>query len=86
MPRTATISVRTTIETKKKAEKIFKKIGLNTTDAINIFYKMVILNQGMPFDVNIPNADTLMALKDIEEDKDLVRCKNAEDMFEKLGI
>ena len=86
MPKTATISVRTTIETKNKAEEIFKKLGLNTTDAVNIFYAMVILNQGMPFDVNIPNADTLKALKDIEEDKDLVRCKNSDDMFEKLGI
>ena len=86
MPGTATISVRTTVETKRKAEKIFKKLGLNTTDAINIFYKMVILNQGMPFDVNIPNADTLKALRDIEEDRDLVRCKDADEMFEKLGI
>ena len=86
MPGTATISVRTTVETKRKAEKIFKKLGLNTTDAINIFYKMVILNQGMPFDVNIPNAETLKALRDIEEDRDLVRCKDADEMFEKLGI
>ena len=86
MPGTATISVRTTVETKRKAEKIFKKLGLNTTDAINIFYKMVILNQGMPFDVNIPNAETLKALRDIEEDRDLVRCEDADEMFEKLGI
>ena len=40
----------------------------------------------MPFDVNIPNADTLKALRDIEEDRELVRCKDADEMFEKLGI
>lgn len=86
MPKTANISLRTTPETKKTAEKIFKKLGITTTEAVNMFYRQVILNQGLPFDVKIPNPDTLKALMDTEKSKDLIKSKNAKDMFAKLGI
>jgi addiction module RelB/DinJ family antitoxin len=44
---------------------IFAQLGLNTTDAINLFFHQVEL-QGRfaPFDVRIPNAETLQALQD----------------------
>ncbi len=32
-----------------------------------------------------PNEETLRVIKDIEEGKDLVRAKDAEDLFKKLG-
>jgi antitoxin component of RelBE/YafQ-DinJ toxin-antitoxin module len=48
-----------------------------------MFYSQVILNQGLPFDVKIPNTDTLKALKEAEESIHLVRSKSAAEMFKK---
>ena len=86
MQKTASISVRIKPEIKKKAETILKKLGLKPTDAINLYYNMIIINQGIPFEINIPNNDTLKALLDVEEKNDIIHCKDSNEMFEKLGI
>jgi DNA-damage-inducible protein J len=62
------------------------KLGISTTEAINLFLSQVRLRKGLPFDVRIPNKTTLKAMKDAEEGKNLTECKDAEDMFRKLGI
>jgi hypothetical protein len=36
--------------------------------------------------INLPNKETLEALANIEAGKDLVKAKDAEDLFKKLGI
>lgn len=38
------------------------------------------------FEVEIPNEITEQAMKDTEEKQNLVHCKDAKDMFKKLGI
>ena len=58
MSRTAFIRARTEPMLKKKAENIFKNLGLTATDAITLFYKQVILNNGIPFDIKIQNKET----------------------------
>lgn len=86
MPGNATISVRTDPDIKKKADKIFKKLGISASDAINMFYNQVIIANGIPFDLKLPNDETLQSLIDIERGRNLIKCKNAKDMFDKLGI
>lgn len=54
MPKTATITTRVTPELKSNAEQILHRLGMNTTQAINMFLKQVELRQGLPFDVQIP--------------------------------
>ena len=58
-------------QVKLKVEGIFAQIGLNTTDAINLFFHQVEMRGGLPFDVRIPNAETLQALQDLEDDRDI---------------
>ena len=41
---------------------------------------------GLPFDVVIPNSATQKTFEDTDSGRNLVACKDAEDMFEKLGI
>ena len=50
------------------------------------FLSQVKLRKGLPFDVKIPNKTTLKAMNDADKGKNLVECKDAEDMFKKLGI
>ena len=71
---------------KDKAEYVFRKLGLTTTQALTLFYKQVELRNGLPFDVAIPNETTRRTLTDTDSGRNLVVCEDADDMFKKLGI
>jgi DNA-damage-inducible protein J len=71
---------------KDKAEYVFRKLGLTTTQALTLFYKQVELRNGLPFDVAIPNETTRRTLADTDSGRNLVVCEDADDMFKKLGI
>lgn len=86
MSKTATIRARIEPSLKEHVEEIFKKLGLNTTEAINLFYKQVVLNNGLPFELKIPNKTTLQTFKDTDAGENLVECENIDDLFEKLDI
>ena len=86
MSKTSTIRARVEPDLKGKAEHIFRQLGLTTTQAITLFYKQVELKKGLPFEVTIPNEITLKTFTDTDAGRDLVVCKDADDMFEKLGI
>ena len=86
MNKSSTIRARIEPDLKDKAEHIFRKIGLTTTQAITLFYKQVELRNGLPFDVAIPNETTRRTLSDTDSGRNLVVCEDADDMFKKLGI
>jgi len=86
MAKTAMITTRVDPDLKGDAEKVLHKLGISTTEAINLFLSQVRLRKGLPFDVKIPNKTTLKAMRDAEEGRDLAECESAEDMFRKLGI
>ena len=52
--RTANIYARIEPDVKEQAESILATLGIPASNAINIFYKQIILNRGLPFDVKIP--------------------------------
>jgi len=86
MAKTAMIRARTTPDLKTETERVFEKLGISTSEAINLFLSQVRLRKGLPFDVKIPNKTTLKAMKDADERENLIVCKDADDMFKKLGI
>jgi DNA-damage-inducible protein J len=86
MIKTAMVRARVEPELKNQAESIFHRLGLNATQAITIFYRQVELRDGLPFDVVVPTTTTKRTFEASEAGRDLVVCKDAEDMFSKLGI
>ena len=70
---------------KTKAEKYFDILGLSATQAITLFYKQVELHRGLPFEINIPNAETMTAMKEIENGGGK-KFDNADELFKHLGI
>ena len=64
MAKSDMIRARIEPELKREAETVFSRLGLSTTQAITLFYKQVSLQQGLPFAVKIPNAETHKALQD----------------------
>ena len=86
MSKTATVRARIEPSLKKKAESLLGKMGLSATQAIIMFYRQITLRKGLPFDVVIPNKTTRKTFEDTDAERDLVLCKDADDMFRKLGI
>ena len=56
MAKTSSLYARIEPEIKEQAEAILKYLGIPVSNAITIFYKQVILNKGLPFNVCIPDA------------------------------
>ena len=54
--KTASVHIRIKEDTKKQAEAILEELGISRTVAIEMFYRQIILNNGIPFEVAIPNA------------------------------
>jgi DNA-damage-inducible protein J len=86
MSKTATVRARLEPGLKSHAETVFHRLGLNATQAITIFYKQVELRDGLPFDVAIPTPATRRTFDATDAGRELVICKDANDMFKKLGI
>ncbi len=58
MAKNATINMRIDEELKAEAERIFRKLGLTTTEAIKIFLSAVRNKKGLPFPVQLEERGT----------------------------
>jgi DNA-damage-inducible protein J len=56
MSKSANLYARIEPEVKEEAERILSTLGIPASNAINIFYKQIILQKGLPFDVKIPSS------------------------------
>lgn len=54
MAKTANLYCRIDPEIKEQAENILATLGIPASSAINIFYKQIILQNGLPFELKIP--------------------------------
>lgn len=50
----ASVNVRIQENIKQQAEQILETIGISRTTAIDMFYRQIILNNGIPFSLTIP--------------------------------
>ncbi len=84
--KTATVRARIEPGLKKETEHILNQLGLNTTEAIRIFFKQVKLQRGLPFEMKIPNETTHQAITDAKEGLKLKEFHTTEELFEDLNI
>lgn len=54
MSKSANLYARIEPEVKEQAEMILSALGIPASNAINMFYKQIILNNGLPFEVKLP--------------------------------
>jgi len=84
MSKNTNINIRTTEDIKKNAGIILTGLGLNMSSAVNLFLKQVINYRGIPFDLRLPNKETLQAMDDIENRHNLESADTVEEMFKKI--
>jgi DNA-damage-inducible protein J len=84
MGKTAYLNARIDPELKTKAEKVLAGVGVSASQAITMFYRQVVLRRGIPFDVCIPNAETVAALKEADAGGGEVFHGSVEDAIEHI--
>lgn len=73
MAKTANLYARIEPDVKEQAESILAALGIPASNAINMFYKQIILQRGLPFEVKMPAVRPLDAslLTDAQMDAEL---------------
>ena len=80
MAKTAMIRARVEPELKQEAEAVFRILGLSPTDAITLFYEQTALRNGLPFELRIPNEETLSAIEEVRCGEGLTTYNSVEEM------
>ncbi len=83
MSLNATVRARVDESLKFSAENILKEVGLNTSQAINIFLKKVVAVNGIPFDLKIPSKQLKNAMNEAKNSKGTYH-DNIDDMMKDL--
>ena len=84
MAKTEMIRARVEPELKREAEQLFSALGLSATEAITLFYKQVTMHRGLPFDVRIPNTETMEALNQARDGEGLTEYADLQDLKSRL--
>jgi DNA-damage-inducible protein J len=66
MGKTGYITARVEPKLKARAARVLATVGVSTTDAITMFLRQVVLRNGIPFEVRVPNAETKRAIEELE--------------------
>ncbi len=85
MAKTDTIHLRVEPELKNNAEILFAQLGISTTEAIKIFLNQAVLNNGLPFEVKVPqyNSRVIAAMEEARIVSEKGKAYNsAREMFE----
>jgi DNA-damage-inducible protein J len=84
MSKSAMVNARIEPKLKSTVETIFRKLGLNTAQAVTLFFRHVQNHKGLPFDVRLPNAATRQAIVDARKRKNVKRFVSADEMVKEL--
>jgi len=87
MAKTGYITARVEPKLKASAGRVFSKVGVSTSDAITMFLRQVVLHDGLPFEVRVPNAETARALREMRNPTKRAKMRTAsttEEMFEDI--
>jgi DNA-damage-inducible protein J len=82
---TTMVHIRVDEKVKEKAAKTLAAMGISVSDAVRMLLVRVAAEKALPFDIKIPNATTIKAMKAV--DRGNVRLyPNAEALLKDLGI
>ncbi|NOQ63594.1 MAG: type II toxin-antitoxin system RelB/DinJ family antitoxin [Methyloprofundus sp.] len=69
--KTAIINARVKPDLKSDVEKILSHLGITTSQAITMYFEQIKMNKGIPFELKIPNDETVQAMEDARANKNL---------------
>ena len=70
MTQEAQISSRIDAELKKQGDSILAELGIDSSQAITLFYRQIVRQRGLPLATKMPNDETIEALnEDLSEQR-----------------
>lgn len=57
---------------KEQAKAIFKEYGMGLSDAINLFLTQAVAFRGIPFEIRLPNTETIQVIEKANAGIDMV--------------
>jgi DNA-damage-inducible protein J len=55
MAKSVMIHARIEPKVKQDVEKIFSKLGLTPSEAIQLYFRQIVIHRGLPFEIKIPD-------------------------------
>lgn len=86
MAATAFVRARIDENLKDQATEILATMGLTVSDFVRIGLTKVVHEQGLPFEMRVPNKLTAKTLAKSDRGEDLHRFDSADALFKDLGI
>jgi len=86
MAATAFVRARIDEALKEEAAAVLAEMGLTVSDVVRMVLTRVAKDKALPFEVRVPNRLTAETLAKSEQGMDVHRAKDANDLFEQLGI
>ena len=83
--KTATARALLDPEVKEQAEAILKELGLSVSKSFELFYRQVIAQRGLPFELQVPNEKTMKAIENSRQGKGKT-FTSSQELFDHLGI
>jgi DNA-damage-inducible protein J len=83
--KTTTARARINPDIKSEAEGIIHDLGLSVSMAFDLFYRQIIFNRGLPFELRIPNETTVKAIEDARKGRG-EKFATTTALFKDLGI
>ncbi|SFK10475.1 DNA-damage-inducible protein J [Desulfomicrobium apsheronum] len=86
MAATAFVRARVDEAVKNEAAEVLAGMGLTVSDVVRIALTKIAKEKALPFDMRVPNALTAETLTKSERGEDVHSAKDADDLFQQLGI
>lgn len=86
MTTSTMVHVRVDEKLKVEAAETLASMGLTISDAVRVFLLKVIAEKQMPFSLQVPNRETLLAMSEADEmaKAQVARFKNTESLLDEI--
>lgn len=86
MAATAFVRARIDEKLKEEASAVLADMGLTVSDVVRIVLTKIAKEKALPFEMCAPNKLTIETLAKSERGEDVHHAKDADDLFEQLGL
>jgi len=85
MIKKARVEARVDLKLKDEVISVLRKLNMSESEAIRVYFRQIALTKGIPFEIKIPNKETLKALDEVKSGK-LREFNNFDDYLNDIGV
>ena len=86
MSKSANLQVELPPSLKREVDAILAELGMTPAQTIHLFYRQIRLNQGLPFEVRLPNRQTARTLRESKAGRGVRHFHTKKELFADLGL